>query len=266
MPERVGPAILSPAFYTNLRTGLTEMYKYEIALALARRYAYTSYLEICTPLTGQAFNRVDKEQFRRRVRLMYQCPPDFTDGERVDFSTESESCEELFGELIRSGERFDLVFLDPQHDYATSLRDMVFGLRLMKDDGILLIHDCSPPGSAYATPEYNQGDWCGLTFAAYLDIVLFAKELHYITVDTDFGCGVVCRDRRFAPLFDPRGAEEIASRWRTLDPPQRYSFLDENRARLLRLVSVDEFRRHLAEQGRGGIGRLLRLMKRQSRL
>ena len=75
------------------------MRKYEIALMLAKRYGYTSYLEICTPTTGGTYSRVDKEQFSRRARLMYRCPPDFSDGEPIDFSTDSESSEELFARL-----------------------------------------------------------------------------------------------------------------------------------------------------------------------
>lgn len=99
------------------------MRKYEIALMLAGRYGYESYLEVCNPTTGLTFSQVDKQQFTRRVRLMYRCPSDFPDGEPVDFSTQAESSEELAVELMSSGERFDLVFVDSWHTYASSLRD-----------------------------------------------------------------------------------------------------------------------------------------------
>jgi hypothetical protein len=222
------------------------MRKYEIALMLARRYGYASYLEICTPITGGTFSMVDKEQFSLRARLMYRRTPDFSDGEPIEFSTEAESSEELFGELMKSGKKFDLVFVDPWHTYASSLRDIVFGLQLIKDDGIVLIHDCSPPNPLCAEEEVHPGEWSGVTFAAYLDVVLFTESIHYITVDCDYGCGIISKDRRLAHLSASLPDAALASRWRTLELAQKYPFFDENRARLLRLISTDLFCRGLA--------------------
>ena len=219
--------------------------KYEIALMLARRYGYTSYLEICTPNTGHTFSKVDKQQFRRRARLMYRCPPGFSDGEPIDFSTDAESSEELFGELVRSGERFDLVFIDPWHSYESSLRDIVFGLQLIKGDGVVLIHDCNPPNPSCAQPEVIPEEWCGVTFAAYLDVVLFTGGIHNITVDTDYGCGIISKDHRVAYIADSQPDAALAKRWQTLDLSQKYSFFNENRSRLLRLISTNDFRRRL---------------------
>jgi hypothetical protein len=217
------------------------MQKYEIALRLAQRYGYKSYLEICTPMTGLTFAQIDKQQFERRARLIYRCPSDFSDGEPVDFPTESESGEELFGELVRSGERFDLVFVDPWHTYASSLRDILFGLHLVKQHGVLLVHDCSPPNPYCAAPEYHPGEWCGVTFAAYLDVVLFSEGLRYVTIDSDYGCGVIFKDSRKISGFDAPPDAALASQWRTLNLAEKYSFLDKYRPQLLHLISPEEF-------------------------
>ena len=222
--------------------------KHEIALMLAARYGYTSYLEICTSITGGTFSLVDKKQFPRRARLMYKCPPDFGDGEPIDFSTEAESGEELLANLMRSGEKFDLVFIDPWHTYTSSLRDIVFGLHLIKDDGVLLIHDCNAPNAACAEQGFHSGPWCGVTFAAYLDIVLFTGGIHYVTVDTDYGCGIISKDHRLADLFGSWRDASLASPWRELDLSEKYAFFDENRSRLLHLISTDEFCRRLGRE------------------
>jgi hypothetical protein len=224
------------------------MRKYEIARLLAQRYGYSSYLEICTAITGGTFSHVDKGQFQRRARLMYRCPPDFSDGEPIDFATEAESGEALFGEIVRSGERFDLVFIDPWHTYASSLRDVVFGLQLVKDDGLVLLHDCSPPHPACAEPEFRPGEWCGITFAVYLDLVLFNGGLHYLTVDADYGCGIISQTWRPALFSDLSHNAALAAQWRALDLAQKYSFLAKHRASLLHLISTDEFRRRLFEE------------------
>ncbi len=224
------------------------MRKYEIALTLAKRYGYTSYLEICTHTTGRTFERVDKQQFSRRVRIMYRRPPNFWDGESIDLFTGEESGENLYAEVIATGERFDLVFIDPFHTYDSSLRDIEYGLRLAKNDGVVLIHDCSPPNAACAAPDPIEGDWCGLTFAAYLDIVLSSGEFHYCTIDSDFGCGIISKDDRLAQIPVAHCTADIGRQWRMLNMSRRYSFLAQHRSQLLHLVSPDEFRRHLFEK------------------
>jgi|GEM_PF-1280616 len=221
------------------------MRKYEMALLLAQRYGYTSYLEICTSSTGFTFSQVDKQQFSRRVRLMYNRPPDFSDGEPTDFFTEDESGEKLFGELAQSGEKFDVVFIDPFHTYASSLRDIVYGLQLVKRDGVILIHDCFPPNAACTAPEYIPGEWCGVTFAAYLDTVLFRKDIHYVTIDSDYGCGIISMDNRLAHLSDSRTADDLVSQWSALNLVQKYPFFEEHHTQLLNLISPDDFRERL---------------------
>jgi len=225
------------------------MRKHQIALMLAKRYGYTRYLEICTPTTGRTFSKVDKRQFQRRARLMYRCPAGFSDGAPSDYSTEAESGEGLLGELVRSGERFDLVFIDSWHTYANSLQDIAFGLQLIKDNGVVLIHDCNPTSSMCAALEAHARGWCGVTFAAYLDVVLFSEALHYVTVNTDFGCGIISKDDRLADFSDYHADGTLLSQWQALDLSQKYPFFHVNRAQLLHLISRDEFRRKITPRG-----------------
>jgi hypothetical protein len=192
---------------------------------------------------------------------MYRRPSSFSDGERVDFSTQAESGEELFSELLKSGERFDLVFVDPWHSYVSSLCDITFGLQLIKDEGLLLIHDCNPPDATCAEPEYRAGDWCGVTFAAYLDVVLFTSSLHYITVDSDYGCGVISKDNRLTNLYKSQSTAPLASQWQMLNISQKYAFFDENRSQLLHLISSDTFCQRFDGWGRRGARRILRLIR-----
>jgi hypothetical protein len=217
------------------------MRKYEIARLLGKRYGYTSYLEICTPTTGGTFSQVDKLQFPRRVRVVYKNQPMFSDGEQIDFSTESENGDGLFGKLIRSGEKFDLVFIDSYHTYAASLRDLVYGMQLVNQNGIILIHDCFPPNIACTTPEYIRGEWCGLTFAAFLDIVLFTEGIHYITIDSDYGCGVVSKDNRLSQFSNPPADPKLLLEWRMLPLLQKYPFFESHHRELLHLISAEEF-------------------------
>jgi hypothetical protein len=229
----------------NQQAAATALAKHEIALLLGRRYNLTTYLEVGTPSTGGFFHCVDGRQFKRRARLMYRRPLGFSDGSPIHFSTAAESSEELFAELMAAGERFDLVFVDPWHTYAASLRDIVFALQLVKHEGLVLVHDCSPPSAETAAPLQQPGDWCGVTFAAFLDVVLFNHGVHYATVDSDYGCGIISKVPR-PELFGSNWNPALAWRWKTLGLTGKYSYLDQNRTELLRLMPSDVFRRRQA--------------------
>jgi hypothetical protein len=220
------------------------MRKFDIASLLGKKYGLSTYLEVVTPTTGGTYAQVDRAQFSTCQRLMYRCPPAFSDGEVIDFRTEDESAEGLYLHLLHSGIRFDLVFVDTFHTYECSLRDIVYALELLRPGGLVLIHDCDPPRQDVAQPEWHSGEWCGVTYAAYLDTVLFNGGLHYVTVDADYGCGIVSRTPRREILYNNTD-HRLAATWRELDPPQRFSFFREHRARLLHLVDPTSFARPL---------------------
>jgi hypothetical protein len=224
------------------------MRKYEMALLLAKRFGYTSYLEICSRTTGHTYAFVDKNQFTRRMRVMYRRLENFSDSEVIDLSTEDESGEGLYANILKSGEKFDLIFIDPFHTYEASLRDIVYSLQLIKPGGVILIHDCLPPNAEIATPHYIPGGWCGVTYAAYLDVVLFTKDISYFTINSDYGCGVISKDDRFASMTDHYPSDNQISQWSKLNLTEKYPFFEKNSAQLLRLITADEFQERLSNQ------------------
>lgn len=218
------------------------MRKYEIAAELAKKCGYTSYLEICTSGTGWTFGRVDRERFTRCKRLMYRIPKrNFTDGAPIDFPTREESSETMFLEILRSGERFDIVFVDPWHTYECSMRDLVFGRQLVNPNGTLLVHDCNPTNQTCTDPKFRPGEWCGVTFAAYLDMVLFAEGTPYVTVDTDYGCGIMSEHPVITPLLSRCTNAELIAQWPKLGLKEKYPFFEQHRAELLQLMPLEKF-------------------------
>lgn len=223
------------------------MRKYEIARLLGKKFGYSSYFEICTPTTGLTYSSVDKEQFPRRVRVMYLRPDKFSDGDQIDFSVEHENGEELYEKLMRSGEKFDVVFVDPYHTYTESLRDLVYGLHLVKPNGIVLVHDCFPPNEFSASPSFISGEWCGLTFVAFLDIVLFNPEFQYFTINSDYGCGVIYKAGQVSQFPLASKNSELIRQWRMLGLEEKYQFFEKHYQELLNLISPEEFQNRLSE-------------------
>jgi hypothetical protein len=98
--------------------------------------------------------------------------------------------------MQQSAQRYDIILVDPYHDYQSSWRDIETAFRLLTDDGMLVVHDCLPPrGGDLISPVFVPGAWCGLTFVAYVDF-LMTHDVVFQTVDCDFGCGVIAKTRR----------------------------------------------------------------------
>lgn len=238
-------AVNEKSLSMNLFYRFVKMRKYHIANLLARRFDYKSYLEICTPTTGLTYSMIDRSTFSRCLRLMYSVPDNFSDVQTVDFSTESKSPEYLMNTITSSGEKFDLVFVDPYHTYYASLRDIQFALSVINDNGTVVVHDCNPPNQHCTSPEFIPGEWCGLTYTAFLDVVMSREDIYYCTVDTDYGCGIITRLYYMESSVPSYPGDSLVKSWFSLPFSEKYNFFDKHRSHLLRLVTPQQFLKQL---------------------
>ena len=150
--------------------------------------------------------------------------------------------------------RFDLMLVDPFHAYQESARDLAAAFALLEPGGAMVVHDCLPPDETVAGPEFRERTWCGVTYKAYLDFVLTRRDLRYLTVDTDYGCGVVRKLKpRRTGLFDAplrarwremRERRRLVAAWRAVgdDYAAAWRLFEPNCVALLNLIEVDDFR------------------------
>jgi len=218
--------------------------KVDIVHRLAERFGYRRYLEIATGTTGNFYHLIDRGRFADCRRLLYNIPANFSDGAPIDYWSPSFDISAPLAALAAEDRRFDVMLVDPYHTYQASRRDLEAALRLLAPGGAIVVHDCLPPSEDIATPEFKPGPWCGVTYKAYLDFVLAHRELRYVTVDTDFGCGVV---RKSAPSIAARmgrlrrRAESAA--WRRCDDDYGAAWrcFAAHQASLLNLIEVETF-------------------------
>jgi hypothetical protein len=220
------------------------MDKMDIINLLGRRHLFTSYLEICTPTTGLKYSKIDRSQFTFCRRLVYRWRPDFDDGSDVDYLIAGEEIGSVMGELYRAGMRFDVILVDPWHSYKCSLSNLHDSLPLLSESGALIVHDCSPPNLAVASPSAMPDFWCGVTYAAFIDFVAGEPDINFYTVDTDLGCAVIRRrsqidGARRGLRPDPQALEMWSAAGPDFDA--RYRCFDSRRAELINLISVEAF-------------------------
>ena len=93
---------------------------------------------------------------------------------------------------------FDVAFIDGDHTYEQSLRDVENCLKWMNPNGVILIHDCNPTDSYMASPTliYGHPNWCGEVWKTIVNL-RSRSNLSVYVLDCDFGVGVV---RKVPPL------------------------------------------------------------------
>ena len=230
-----------------------EWTKADLINALATIHHYNSYLEICTPTSGHLYGRIDRTRYPTCHRLMYRCVAGIPDELTIDFRIDDLDIAAAVKAIRARPLRYDVVLVDSFHEYETSLRDLRAACALLAPGGTIVVHDCFPREEALANPRYQDGFWCGVSYKAYLDVVLADPKFVYCTVDTDYGCGIVRRASRGALLrgwarygrrfFAPDARDDLMRKWKTAgaDPTASFRLLQAFSAQLLKLVTVDEF-------------------------
>ena len=204
---------------------------------------YRSYLEICSPTAGNRYGEIDRSVLTSSRRLMYGIVEGHSDGMRIDFATTGLDTTECIRQIRKRQLRFDVILVDALHEYDTTMRDLRDALSLIEPRGTIVVHDCLPPSEELAGPLFRVGEWCGLTYKAYLDFVTARPEVEYRTVNIDYGCGVI---PTAPPAERTRASDEseaLIARWNALDDDigAAYRFMQEHRAVLCRLQSIEDF-------------------------
>jgi hypothetical protein len=93
----------------------------------------------------------------------------------------------------------------------------------------------------------------GLTYRSFLDFVLGRDDLDYLTVDIDYGCGVIFKNRAIEFLDRPSSAFEeptLLADWVAVSNNDQtaFRFFRQNHKNLLRLISAKTFVRKFSRQ------------------
>ncbi|MFM9037515.1 MAG: hypothetical protein ACKOJ9_07500 [Actinomycetota bacterium] len=155
-----------------------------------------SLLEIVSMTTGLPISdRIGVRAFGKHLRLTYG-----SNEHRIQFdNAQSFPTVQQTAWLAESFDsQFDVVFIDPWHSIQDSLRLMKAGLRAVRPEGTLIIHDCHPldPELRKATPESALVPWCGETWKVWHHLTSFLSPvISWRTINVDHGIGVLIKPR-----------------------------------------------------------------------
>ena len=126
--------------------------------------------------------------------------------------------------------KFDIVFIDGLHTYDQVKKDILNSVNCLKENGIVLVHDCMPDSlSKQAVPRYRM-IWNGDVWKAIVDLRQ-REDLEIFTCEMDQGIGVIKKEKNTSIL-------EIKKAARNLKFKDYYA----NYKKFLRVISVEEFK------------------------
>ena len=188
-------------------------FRWDLIEYLINKYKFSDYLEIGS----------DQDQLFSKVRIKNKTGVDPINGGNIRKTSDN-----FFRE---NKNKFDIIFIDGLHTYNQVKKDILNSINCLKDDGIVLVHDCMPDSlSKQAVPRYRMS-WNGDVWKAIVDLRQH-ENLEIYTCKIDQGIGVIKKKRNSSILKIEKNIKDL-------------KFIDyyKNNEKYLRVVDLDEFQK-----------------------
>lgn len=132
--------------------------------------------------------------------------------------------------FLKNNDKFDLIFIDGLHTYKQVKKDINNSLKIIKENGIILLHDCFPRNYYYQAVPRCQINWNGDTWKALVE-KRTDSNLDVYCLNADEGIGVILKrkNKNFLNL-DIKNFAKL-----------KYSDYSKNYKEYLNLIEYDDF-------------------------
>ena len=190
-----------------------DYFRWDMIEYLIKKNGYRDYLEI----------GCDKNQLFSKVNIENKTGVDPYSGGNV-----KKTSDEFF---LTNKKTFDLVFIDGLHIYVQVKKDILNSINCLKNNGIILIHDCLPDTMAkQAVPRYKML-WNGDVWKAIVDLRRNI-DLEIFTCEMDQGIGIIKKTKNSSVLTLTKKISELKFE-------DYYNFYRE----YIRIISINEFKK-----------------------
>ena len=159
---------------------------------------------------------------------------------------------EKFAGRLENLRGVDVAFIDGLHTYEQSLKDAQNCLKFLKEDGIIVMHDCNPLSEAQAYPANSpehaanscsstwEGDWSGDVWKTIAFLRSTREDLNILVLDCDHGLGIITKGKSESTLeFSKADIDQLS-----------YEDLERNRVNVLNLKPADYLQEFLNQRQR----------------
>jgi len=191
-------------------------------------------LFVRTPTTGNWLDKVliNASNVTRIVYDTHKIP-------RFSFHKSSIIIEHrILEDVLRSkNKKFDLICVDPFHEYNDSLCDLTLLSSYLTDSGVMVCHDCFPLSKSLAEPKFIYGGWNGETYIAFIEFAYHNPEWFYGLLKIDTGIGIISKLQLdlLHNQFNKEKQEQLLLLHREAggDP---YTYFDENSKDIMNVI------------------------------
>ena len=188
-------------------------FRWDLIEYLINKYKYSDYLEI----------GCDQDQLFSKVKIKNKTGVDPINGGNIRKTSDN-----FFRE---NKNKFDIIFIDGLHTYNQVKKDILNSINCLKDEGIVLVHDCMPDSlSKQAVPRYRMS-WNGDVWKAIVDLRQ-NENLEIYTCKIDQGIGVIKKKRNSSILKIEKNIKDL-----------KFKDYYKNYEKYLRVVDLEEFQR-----------------------
>ena len=191
----------------------SDYYRWDLIKYLINKYNYIDYLEI----------GCDQDQLFSKINIQNKVGVDPVSGGNL-----RKTSDEFFKE---NNKKFDLVFIDGLHTYKQVKKDIINSLNCLKENGVVLVHDCMPDCmSKQAVPRYRM-TWNGDVWKAIVDL-RHNSNLNIYTCEIDQGIGIIKKEKNTSILKIDKKIKDL-----------KFKDYYENYNKYLRVININEFKK-----------------------
>ena len=125
---------------------------------------------------------------------------------------------------------FDCIFIDGLHEYKQVKRDILNSIKILENDGIIILHDCLPPSIDRQRVPRTRYTWNGDVWKAIVEVRTWSHVDAY-TILSDQGLGIIQKKYN----------SDILNLKITNFDKLSYKFFYENYPILMRTIYFEEF-------------------------
>ena len=94
--------------------------------------------------------------------------------------------------FIQNKDTFDLIFIDGLHIYEQVIKDIDNSLKVLKENGIILVHDCLPAKIWHQTIPQTHTSWNGDVWKSIVNSRT-REDIDTYTIKADHGLGLILK-------------------------------------------------------------------------
>jgi len=147
----------------------------------------------------------------------------------------------ILEDVLRSkNKRFDLICIDPFHEYSYSQSDLSLLSSYLTERGVMVCHDCFPSSKSMAAPMYKPLGWNGETYIAFIEFAYHNSDLFYGLLKIDTGIGIISK-LQINGLHNHfnKDKQQLLLSHREDDGGDPYTYFCENSRDMMNIIEFD---------------------------